>query len=121
MALARLGVRLFSLSVVHCEAKYVCDVTVPWPRKVRLCESVPLGDGKHGGVNAACHWGRDDRRCPRLGITWLYISSLRRIAWQNCACEFAARRGSPVGKGNMLLLGSGIMGGARVSRGVTSL
>ena len=41
--------------------KYVRDVTVPlgfarpwW--EVRLRGAVPLGSGKHAGVNAACRW-----------------------------------------------------------------
>ena len=41
---------------------YVCDAALPRgfarPRwKVRLRSSVPLGEGKHAGVNAACRWG----------------------------------------------------------------
>ena len=42
-----------------CGPNYVCDVAVPCgferPRwKVRLSESVLLGEGKYAGVNLAC-------------------------------------------------------------------
>ena len=66
----------------RCQSVTMCHV--------RVCESVPLGEGKHAGKNAA-------RRCgagclaasSRLGVALLYLASLWHILWPNYVCDVA--------------------------------
>ena len=68
----------------------VFDVAVPcscarlrWQKCLR--EPVPLGEGKHAGVNLACRWGE----------AWCYIvvSSMWHAQWPNSVCDVTVPRG----------------------------